>query len=449
MPRDASRISELARFHTRHRRKIVRIVSAQGNIQVVQLAPGEKVSEAVDRYRASGLVQFAEPDYAVSTASVFPSDPRFQDGTQWGLNNYGQNGGLPDADIDAPEAWDVRHSASNVIVAVVDTGVRLTHEDLAANLWSNPNDGTHGFNALTGQHDPADDNGHGTHVAGNIGAVSNNGKGIAGVAWNVRIMACKFLDSSGTGFYSDAVACIDFARTNGAQIINLSWGGPDFSEAVSNAIASARADGILVVAAAGNNARNTDASPFYPAGIHLDNIVSVGASTRLDGIWPLSNYGTASVDLFAPGAAIFSTSSATDTTYLSRDGTSMASGLVTGALALLREQDSNAPFANLIQRLFDAVDYAPAFSGKCKTGGRLNLRKILDQPLLAVTGNAVPVQLRITGQPGHSYLITASTSLTQWTPLQINLASPSGEWDFVDQASTNIPARFYRAQPAP
>jgi subtilisin family serine protease len=148
-------------------------------------------------YAQSGLVEFAEPDYLVHAAVTIPNDPRYLDGTLWGLNNTGQNGGTMDADIDAPEAWDIRTSASNIVVAVLDTGIRTTHEDLAANLWTNPLDGSHGWNALSGTNNPGDDEGHGSLVAGIIGARGNNGRGVVGVAWSVQIMALKCLDSSG------------------------------------------------------------------------------------------------------------------------------------------------------------------------------------------------------------------------------------------------------------
>jgi len=448
MPRDESRLPALQQFHAARQRRIERSFPKQGNLHIVRLAKGEGVVEAVARYRASGLVQFAEPDYMVSAAAL-PSDPRFQDGTQWGLNNYGQSGGMPGADVDAPEAWDVYRAASNVIVAIVDSGIRHTHEDLAGNLWKNPADGTHGFNALTGNHNPWDDYGHGTHVAGIIGAVTDNGKGVAGVAWRVQLMACKFLDTRGDGFNSDAVTCIDFARTNGAHVINLSWGSTVYSQAVSNAIWFARSEGILFAAAAGNDSHNTDAIPFLPAGYALDNIVAVGASTRTDGVWSSSNYGANSVDLFAPGAAIYSTTAASDAAYESKNGSSMASAFVAGTMALLRAESPSAPGTELIARLLAAVDVAPAFAGKCVTGGRLNMRKLLDRPRVTVTSQAWPVELRVNGVTGHSYVLSASTNLTAWTALQTNIAGTDGGWVFTDDAATNFTRRFYRAAPRP
>jgi subtilisin family serine protease len=446
-PRDFSRLAALQQWSASRGDFVERSFPGQGHLQVVRLRETDSVEAAVARYRASGLVEFAEPDYVVAGMSLSPSDPHFQTGTQWGLNNYGQNAGVPDADIDAPEGWDVLHDASNVVVAVVDSGMRYTHEDLLGNLWTNPLDGTHGFNALANNHDPQDDNGHGTHVAGIIGAVTGNGKGVAGVAWRVQLMACKFLDSAGFGTNSDAIACIEFARTHGARVINLSWGGNDFSAAVSNALWLARADGIIIVAAAGNSARNTDTTAFYPAGIELDNIVAVGASTRTDNLWGLSNYGATSVDLFAPGAAIYSTGSSSDAAYLSRDGSSMASAFVAGAFALLRQREPTAAVSQLIGRLLAAVDRPATFSGKCVTGGRLNLRKALDQPSIAV--GALPFELRVSGAAAHRYTLEASTNLVTWSALRTNLADPNGQWNFLDADSTNLPARFYRASPAP
>lgn len=210
-----------------------------GNLQIVQLSPGQTVEKAIKHYQNSGLVEYAEPDYEMYAVAT-PNDPSYLNGTLWGLNNTGQNGGTADADIDAPEAWDIRTNANTVIVAVIDTGVRYTHEDLAANMWINTGeipgngidddadgyvDDVYGINAITNSGDPMDDNGHGTHCSGTIGGVGNNGKGVVGIAWNVRIMACKFLSAGGSGSTSDAIKCIDFARAHGAKVMSNSWGG--------------------------------------------------------------------------------------------------------------------------------------------------------------------------------------------------------------------------------
>src|SRR5207247_980523 len=161
--------------------QVTRTFEEIGNLQIVRLPKGETVPGFIRKYEHSGLVEYAEPDYIVHVAATTPNDPLYLNGTLWGLNNTGQNGGAVDADIDAPEGWDVLTSASNIVVAVIDTGVRYTHEDLAANIWVNPNDGGAGWNALTGTNKPLDDGSsfsisHGTLVAGVLGAVGNNGK---------------------------------------------------------------------------------------------------------------------------------------------------------------------------------------------------------------------------------------------------------------------------------
>ena len=450
MPRQNASQDGLAKFHAAHQTRVLRQFPRLGDLQLIELRAGDSVPDAVARYQQSGLVEFAEPDYRVSAVATLPDDPRFLDGTLWGLNNYGQNSGLTDADVDAPEAWDILHSASNVIVAIVDSGVRYTHEDLAPNLWTNPQDGSFGLNAITGTTNVWDDYGHGTHLAGIIGAAGNNGKGVVGLAWQTRIMACKFLDAQGDGFNSDAVTGIEFARSNGATVINLSWGGTAFSAAVSNAILSAQADGITFPAAAGNQARNNDATLYYPASLSLANIVSVGASTRQDLLWASSNYGSNSVDLFAPGASIFSTTFSADNSYGNMNGTSMAAAYASGALALLRQQSPSASYGDLISRLLSAVDRPPAFAGKCVTGGRLNVLKALDRVSVAASWEPpLPLQLQLSGVPDHSYVLLASTNLAAWTPIATNTAGPDGRWFFTDLQSTNLPQRFYRGIPGP
>src|SRR6185503_2147614 len=220
-----------------------------------ELPAGADVSAAINEYRRSGHVEAAEPDY-VRRATVLPNDPNVTNGAQWHLHNIGQSGGVVDADIDAPEAWDIANSAPNIVVAVLDTGVRYTHEDLAENIWTNPGeipgnnidddnnvtiDDVHGFTGFSGDVD--DHNRHGTHVAGILGGVGNNGIGISGVAWRVKIMICKFLNSDGRGYDSDALRCMNYARTNGAHILNCSWGSENYSSVLRAAIDSLRSAG--------------------------------------------------------------------------------------------------------------------------------------------------------------------------------------------------------------
>ena len=368
-------------------RHLVKRFERLGKMSVLQLEPGENLDEAITRLNASGLVEFAEPDNLLR-ASIVPNDPHFSSGLQWSLRNSSVG-----KDISASAGWDILNNAPNVVVAVVDTGIRYTHEDLAANMWRNPDetpnnnidddgngliDDVHGINAINGTGNPMDDGDHGTHVAGIIGGVGNNGKGITGVAWNVKLMACKFIASDGYGSWSDAVQAIDYAIEEGAHVINASFGGPAYSSALFAAIQRARAAGIIFVAAAGNEQYNLDSIQTYPACYSLDNIVVVGASTRSDTFdASYSNYGVNNVDLFAPGTSVYSTWGSGDSAYRSETGTSMASPHVAGAVALMRARYTNLTSGQIIGRLLASVDVLSAYSGRCRTGGRLNLAKAL------------------------------------------------------------------------
>ena len=337
-----------------------------------------------------GDLATVEPDY-LFYAEGLADDPSFANGSLWGLRNTGQSGGTAGADIRAVEAWDIRNDASDVVVAVVDTGVRMTHEDIAPNLWTNPGeipgngidddgngviDDVHGFDAIDGGGDPSDEDGHGTHVAGTVGAAGNNATGVTGVAWEVRIMPIRFLGDGG-GFLSDVIEGIAYARANGATILNNSWGGGGFSTSLRNAIADLAAGDILFVAAAGNDGADSDGTPLYPAAYDLPHIVSVAASDRNDRRAGFSNFGAESVDLAAPGASIRSTFNGGDASYATLSGTSMASPHVAGALAVLRAEFPDEDAASLKARLLDTVDPLADFATTTVSGGRLNLEAAL------------------------------------------------------------------------
>ena len=280
--------------------------------------------------------------------------------------------------------------------------MRYTHEDLADNMWVNPDeipgngldddgdgyvDDVHGINVIANTGDPNDDHGHGTHVSGTVGGVGNNSVGVVGVAWKVQIMACKFLDASGSGFISDAVKCIDYARSKGAKVINASWGSTSFtSQALHDAIDNLRQAGIIFVAAAGNSAQDNGVNPIYPASYDLDNIISVAATTRNDDLAVFSNYGATTVDLGAPGDPIFSCWNGSDSDYRYFQGTSMAAPHVTGTCALLMAHYPNDNYQQIINRILSNVDPLPSLEGKCVSGGRLNLQK-------ALSGNSPPPQM--------------------------------------------------------
>ena len=354
----------------------------------VQLPATESVADALGALRAQPHVLYAEPNYRVS-ATVLPDDPRFDE--LWGLNNVSQTGGIADADIDMPEAWETTTGSGNTIVAVIDTGVDYSHPDLAANMWVNAgeipgdhidNDGNgyvddvHGYDFVNNDGDPFDDHSHGTHVAGTIAAVGDNGIGVTGINWHAKIMALKFLDAQGSGTVADAIKAIDYAVANGATISNNSWGGNEaFSQSLYDAIARARdADHVFVTAAGNGNfigiGQNNDTNPFYPAAFDLDNIITVAATDDHDSKAIFSNYGTRTVDLGAPGVDILSTTP--NNSYETLSGTSMATPHVTGVVALVRDTQPSWTYDQAINDVLSTVDPISAMSGITVTGGRLN-----------------------------------------------------------------------------
>jgi subtilisin family serine protease len=380
----------LANLHGRLGNRVLRSFPQMGNWEVLTLPGPASVSAQISAYEHSGLVDRAEPDYTVQV-DLEPNDFHYYNGDMWHLKNVGQYGGTPGADIHAPAGWDIQHTASNIVVAAIDTGVRYTHEDLAPNMWVDPVDGSHGTNVVFGTNDPWDDYGHGTHISGTIGAVGNNSVGVVGVCWQVQIMACKCIDALGNCSISDAVTCIDFARRKGARIINASWGGTTFdSAALRDAINAARDAGIIFVTAAGNSASDNDAVSFSPADYIYDNIITVAATDRNDNLAIFSNYGATTVHLAAPGSPVYSCWNGSDSDYAYRDGTSMSVPQVVGACALVWAHYPALTHHQVIKRVLYGVDVLPSLAGKCVTGGRLNLAKVLGaQPAPTWTSNTV------------------------------------------------------------
>lgn len=409
------------------------------DLRVIELDGTEELEVAIARLRATGRYEFVEPDHLQHLA-LEPNDPEFLNGAQWALRNTGQFSGIPRADIQAPAAWDLAREAPNVIVAVIDTGVNIAHQDLAGNIWQNPNPtfgDVNGARFLNGipSGNPADDNGHGTHIAGTIGALGNNNLAVAGIAWRVQIMPIKAFPSSGTGATSDIIAGIDYALANGAHIINASYGGTSntgYVEAHVAAIRAARDAGVIFVAAAGNDAANMDVARYYPASHLVDNIVTVGNSTRRDELALSTNYGSI-VDLHAPGSEIVSLAHNDNTGTTTLSGTSMAAPHVSGALALLKTRFPADSYRQLINRLLRGVERGERFTGRSQTGGRLNLFNALtstsnrpfnddfaQRPRLA--GNNAQVRastVDATAEPGesaHAGITSTKTLWWEWTP---------------------------------
>ncbi len=337
---------------------------------------------------ASPFIEYAEPDYYRYAKTTLPNDSRFSD--LWGLHNTGLNNGTVDADIDAPEAWDLTTGSSDVVVAVIDSGIDYGHEDLNVNMWRNPGeipgngidddgngyvDDYHGIDAINNSGDPMDVDGHGTHTSGTIAAVGNNGIGVVGVSWNCKIMALRFLSNFGGGVVSDEIECIQYAVNQGVKIVSCSFGEYDFSQSEKEAIDAAGNSGVLFMFAVGNDGEDNDIKPHYPSSYNSENIIAVGISDKNDQLVSWSDYGLTTVDVVAPGDNILST--VPNNGYQSESGSSMATPHVAGLAALLKSYNPSLiglDIKNLILNNGDKIDSA---EGKLVTGSRINAFKAL------------------------------------------------------------------------
>lgn len=388
-----------------------------GQDGLVLLQAPEVLTHANLRGLLTKLAHFSyvEPDLAVWTNATTSDDPSFS--SLWGLNNTGQTGGTPDADIDAPEAWDLARGDGSVVVGVIDSGVDYNHPDLKPNLWKNPGetagngidddgngykDDVYGWDFYNTDADPMDDNGHGTHVAGTIAAAGNNAIGVVGVNWNAKVMALKFLGADGTGSLSGAVGAINYAtkmRTTygvNVRVTNNSWSGGGYSSSLYDAINKSGQAGMLFVAAAGNGGSDgvgddNDSSPSYPASYDLPNVIAVAATDHKDQLASFSNFGATSVDLAAPGVSILSTTRGGN--YGHSSGTSMAAPHVAGAAALAWSYAPSAGYSTVRGAILNGVDAKTTLSNKVATGGRLNAYSALRGLSGAVTAPASPSAL--------------------------------------------------------
>lgn len=374
-------------------------VTEKANVEKLKIKVGKtdagQVERAIKVLESDARVLYAEPNFVVR-ADRLPDDPSF---TQlWGLDNTGQTvdgaAGTADADIDAPEAWEVTTGNPGVVVGVIDTGVDFSHPDLAGTSWINPGedctgcrtngvdddgngyvDDWRGWDFINNDNNPFDDEGHGTHVAGTIGASGSNGVGITGVAWDVRIAGLKFLGADGYGDTADALKAILYAADKGFALTNNSWGGGERSQALADAIAEADRKGTLVVAAAGNNGTSNDGGGHYPSNYESPNVVAVAATNSTDALAWFSNYGATTVDLGAPGENIYST--IPGASYAFYDGTSMATPHVSGALALAKAAFPSATGAGLKALVLRTVDPVSALSSITTSRGRLNVNAMV------------------------------------------------------------------------
>ncbi|MFM7057242.1 MAG: S8 family serine peptidase [Planctomycetota bacterium] len=374
---------------------------------LMKLPEGRSVPSAISLLQGQPGIRYAEPDWISELAAV-PNDPNY--GRMWGMENTGQavNGttGTADADIDAEAAWDLTTGSRSVLIAVIDTGVDVQHPDLINNIWVNPGeiagngidddgngyvDDVRGYDFVDNDNNVADGYGHGTHVAGTIGAVGDNRTGTVGVNWNVSILPLKASTDSGAFFTSSTVEALNYAVRMGATVSNHSYGGFFRAQAMEDAIIAARTAGHIVVCAAGNNAGNNDFRPAFPASYPQDNVISVAATDQNDGLAGFSNFGATSVDIGAPGVNIWSTAPRAGSlvfapNYDFSDGTSMASPMVAGAVALLRSLAPTSNYRTIIDAIYLGAEAKPSLAGRVATGARLNVANALQQlPLASIS----------------------------------------------------------------
>lgn len=448
----------------------------------VQLPKGLSVQDAIQQYMSDPNVEYAEPNY-MRCASVKPNDTYFRD--QWALLNTGKYAnGTRGADIKVTKAWDIFRGNSSVIVAVLDSGIDYTHEDLAGNIWKNPGetncsdgidndnngfaDDCKGWNFVDNNNDPMDDFGHGTHVAGIIGAVGNNHVGTTGVMWDVQLMPVKIYDATTTlsgncnsVFASDEIAGIQYAVNNGARVINASFHGEGYCISEMNAISNADAHQVLFVAAAGNESNNNDLAPAYPASYNLPNIISVAATDQDDRRVPFSNFGLNSVHVAAPGVYIWSTVPTWWSEFSGygileyMEGTSMAAPHVAGLAGLLfgyYDGYYNTLFDHyqVRQTILNYADKKPTLEGWIQTGGRINAFRSISS-LLAPTNlrvrsaSASAIRLKwsdnATGETG--YIVERSTDGTNFTVIR---TLPANTKCFTDSTVTRSIIYTYRVR---
>jgi subtilisin family serine protease len=398
----------LVRFKSGVSQETIERLTAQRNDRVEDRIENVSGLEAIDdldnadattvagEYSQLAEVEYAEPNFEIELDAtygpVLPRDPQFNE--QWALANSGQRGGKQGADISATLAWATTVGSEDVVVAVLDSGVDYTHEDLIKNMWMRPNtmapyqdqelgtiDDEYGFNAIDSAADPMDENGHGTHCAGIIGAEGENDIGIAGVNWKVKIMPLKFMNAGGFGTTKDAIEAINYvidrkkAGVN-VRVISASWGSTQRSRALEDVIRKAYENDILFVAAAGNSTVNNDRNPHFPSSYNVPNVISVAALDRNDQLATFSNYGVKSVAIAAPGVDILSTW--LGDAYEEKSGTSMATPVVSGVAALVLAEHPRMSVDDLKKKLLASTDPIVALKGKIATGGRINAAKALE-----------------------------------------------------------------------
>jgi len=369
-----------------------RPLETDGSLHQVILSDDRLLGKALVDLSRNPAVAYAEPNYIYHLFDNAPNDPDFNQ--SWGLSNVGQTDsegsvGVPGADVRVLPLWQAGFTGSrNVLVAVIDTGIDWSHPDLVGNLYTNPGeagelatngidddgngfiDDVHGWNFAADTNNSSDDNDHGSHCAGVIGAEGNNGVGVAGVNWQVSLLPVKFISASGSGTLEGAINAINYARQMKVRVMSNSWGGTSFSQGIQDAVQAARDEGILFVAAAGNSSMNNDERPTYPASFPVDNIVAVAAMNNQAKAAAFSNFGPKTVHVAAPGVNVYST--VRGGRYESFSGTSMAAPHVAGVAALMASVMPDMGYAEIKERLIKTSDPAQFLRKKVLSRGRVN-----------------------------------------------------------------------------
>jgi subtilisin family serine protease len=447
-------------------------------LHYVKIPKGWELEKALEYYQSRADVQYAQPNFVYHVTETSPNDPLFPQ--QWGFQNIGQtvggSNGTAGDDVNATAAWDKARGRFTVVVASIDTGVDYLHPDMALNIWTSPKeaglnckdgidndangfvDDCRGWNFVANNNDPRDDNGHGTHTSGIIGALTNNSLGVAGANWNVQIMPVKFLPASGIGDTFHAYLAIEYAINNGAMILNNSWGGTGFDPTLLGAIKDAEAKGVLFVASAGNTGTDDDnaLTPFYPCGYSQpsadnptppQNIVCVAATDNNDTLASFSNFGATTVHLGAPGVGILSTwSTLLNQSYGVLDGTSQATAFVTGAAALLKGCKASLNSSTLQQVLLNTVRPASSLSGKTVKAGVVDYAAAINDVVGTGDCDPPPNNILPSAKPGGPY-----NSNVKWE-IQFNgtpSSDPDGQlliwyWNFGDGTNALGPRPTHR-----
>lgn len=424
------RVTERARIH-RAANATVKHAFKRLPWHHVQIPQGVSMQEAANAYLSDPRIDRVEPNYLYELDETRPDDPDY--GRLWGMER-----------IRAPEAWDVTTGTDEIVVAVIDTGIRYTHEDLVDNIWSNPleiaengidDDGNgyiddvRGWDFVYDDNDPMDGHSHGTHCSGTIGGVGNNAIGVAGVNWTVKLVACRiFSDSGGATSQSEIARAIEYSAilSDYVRVSNNSWGGGSYSQLIRDAIEFSGAENQLFIAAAGNDAVNNDSTPHYPSSYTLDNIIAVASIAEGGALSGFSCYGKESVDIGAPGSGIYSTTAESDSAYDTYSGTSMATPHVAGAAAFIWGRDLSASYAEIRDTLYETAALNPALTGKVATDSELDL-------FTALTGGPKV-------RPSDPYVAFGEPGVPGYTP-------PSKEYTIRNAADSTVQWAITKGQP--